>query len=337
MNKFLTFTLAGMAFFASCNNEDSFLEHNVPLQTKAPVACTETQRFYVEDGIIHFSTLEDAIFVTDSVVNLSDTEYHRWAESIGLRSYRSHIAELMDAAYQLESEQEFDAFVQLNSQYLLQKDEEIYPRIDIRFYTSICNTEGVYYIGDVKTVVDEQYVTTYQQNTVINQTPYKFETKTRTVGETNYAEKKAYFDDRAVFTSAKVYLQTLYENTNSSRYQLAVQVYMNAKKKGAVRWKHYKTIFYIREVLIQVDNTPVWNSPENTPTDIQFGMATYKNNLEVSSGSELDVWYYDMPVGASWNCAFNVNPAHYMEYKAYTRGTGYNNYILYKVIEGVLQ
>lgn len=324
--------ISGIIIFSSCNNEDNFVIKDDPQTTKAQTFTNN--HFYVENGILHFNSAEDASAIADSIVNMSDEDFCTWEKSIGFSSYRSHINNLINELYSIENEQEFNEFIFANSQFLYKFNEDVLPKLSIRYYTGIVNKDGVYYIGNTKYVVDSEYITGYVNEKEQCKISYLGNTSTRAVGNLVYEERRAYFKDRSVFTSARVYKIVISPNTTNTRYKTGVQIYMNGKKKGAFgRWKQYKTVFCVRELLITIDETPI---KQTNGIVSEWGLAKYEDNLERNSGKEVDVWYHNIAIGEESSTEFSLQPIKYMEYKAFTRGTGYNNYLLYKVIDGAV-
>lgn len=133
-------------------------------------------------------------------------------------------------------------------------------------------------------------------------------------------------------TSAKVVKYVAFDAPNA-RYTHGVEILVDGKKKGVGRWKHYTTDHHVKEVHIEFDWIPVGI---DSNSNLIYGSFNENYNPTVSSGnSHRLIKTYSAGYPSPYD--INLYGVNVLTYKAFTRGTGEDNYLFYAVVNGETQ
>lgn len=326
----LLLTVCASAFLlASCQSEDVVpgVNDTSAMQTRAITG----EDYVVENGVLHFTSLDAFFKVTEEIANMPDSLYQIWEKEHNFVSYRTITDRLIGEAEAIEDENEQDAFIAKHANFIKKEDDLILPVMNANLYRSITNSEGVFYINGAKNVVTDSEVIAYNSNNQsINRSSYTI--TPRATNGIEYEEREYVRSDgaRKVISKAKIIIQSGFDG-QFSRYAIAVEIFIDGKKKKRGNWKHYSTTYGHDAVRIKLKKTPI-SVDKN-------GQITYIDGQEVikegaSTSNESHNWTVTYAISNPIAKQPQVEHVQYLYYKAYTRGTGTEK-LDYKVENGV--
>lgn len=332
MNVKLVLTLCASAFLlASCQNEEGIIDEQVnysSVQTRTNVG----EDYYVENGVIHFTSLDAFFNVAEEVANLSDSEFNEWEKNNNFRSYRTIANELIAEAEEIEDEKERNNFISQNANYIKEENGNILPVINANFYRSISNANGIFYICSTKNEVTDSEVIAYDERSRSVRRSTYFSPKARTVQGIQYEEREHKSGDRKVISSAKIFIETAFD-AQFERHAISLEIFIDGKAKAAFgRWKHYSTTYSHDLVRVKLKRDPI-DIDENDNIIYETGQEIQKpaNN---SGTKDSKNWTVTYALSKPLIREPQIEDVVYLYYDATTRGTG-NDKLKYKVENGV--
>ena len=328
MKRILLFSLAALC--ASCSNE-LLLEETEPLTEQISTRSVESPSFYVENGVVHF-TSSDAFFEEiHHLSNMPDEEFEAWEKENNFLSSRTIVKRLVLEAENIVDEAIKKDFVSKNSKYIKMENGEILSTMNSQVYLSITNADGVFYVGDTKNVVDDIFVTGYEnESRSVTKFAYCSSSKERLTSDVEYETREAVFDDRKVITSARIVQYVAY-NEPFTRYALGVEIFIDGKAKGAFgRWKDYNTTYGHKNFIGQLEKEPI--DFVNDDFIYRVPGETYPMYETVWS-SEGIWWKSTIAISTPLPKPMPLIKAKRISYEAFTRGTNPNT-IKYIVEDG---
>lgn len=247
------------AVFVACTKE-------TPLEQTA----TAPQELGVEgdivciDGTLHFPSPESCFKTMDALV--SDEDLHAFEKEYNFTSVRSFTDSMLDELIACETPEEYQAVLETCTDYLVEEDGRLMPKIVSFSYASIADINGVFYVDGIKHTVSGDKVMIETTDPVTRTSDVKeidyvvpMNANSNTRGETN----KKYYDNRYQQGKYKVFGRThilrmviakdggngttAYESSFAMELQLSGQ-----KKKTLIGWNTYKDKFTITHLSFEI-------------------------------------------------------------------------------------
>lgn len=231
----------------------------------------QSARYYVkEDGALCFHSVEDYYSVVDSLVNLSSTDYQDWAKRNRFNSYRSTIEPIIDEIQNAQEENSPMLTTLLNkyAKYVyLDQDSIVRPLIQSASYRSIVNQDGVFYMNNIKNVVDDKYIYADTNSTspikhlyIEPQTQTKSDNEKITYNELVYENTS---HDRRVL--ARCYqLKNIVSTDAQGNFYACIQLELEFHGRKKRKWYLYKTAYTVEDIHAIFCNVPVTVKPDGT-------------------------------------------------------------------------
>lgn len=213
--------------------------------------------YYVQsDGSLRFRSTEDYFTITDSLVKLSDQELNNWEETIGFVSYRSYTDKLIDEieeAYNNDDFNKVNSLLNDNAKYVyMDTDSIVKPLIKSKAYQSVTNKDGIFYLGDLKNVVDDTYIYAIgKQRSISPKLSYVMESNLRSTADLiQYKEYSYTKKDRTkkVISSCSLIKNIVLTDVQGANISIVqFQIFVDGKryKRG---WKHYSTGYSVQDI-----------------------------------------------------------------------------------------
>lgn len=287
----------------------------------------------MKDGTLCFESVDTFTKTAEELSNMSDSLFEAWEKSMGFSSYRTKVNRLIEEADAIEDDIARHEFILTHSRFIKEEDGEATPLIGSQLYRTIVNEDGVFYVNQTKNVVGENTVTGYSNMTrSIQRTTYTGSMTRTLISNLTYETREKKVSKRKVITSAKVVKYVAFDAPNA-RYTHGVEILVDGKKKGVGRWKHYTTDHHVKEVHIEFDWIPVGI---DSNSNLIYGSFNENYNPTVSSGnSHRLIKTYSAGYPSPYD--INLYGVNVLTYKAFTRGTGEDNYLFYAVVNGETQ
>ena len=337
MNKLIMFIgtcLFSCALF-SCG-ENSVLEEvdnsgDAP-QTKSSV---DVPCYVQGDGSLCFRSTKDYFAVTDSLIKLTDQELNNWEKTMGFVSYRSYVNKFVNEVEEAYNDEDFDKFDQLLNKYAeyiyLDTDSLVKPFIKSKTYQCITNKDGVFYLGDVKNVVDETSVYSIgKERSMSPRISYVMTGNAREVtdviGYKEYSYKKADYTKMVITSCSLLRNVVLTDTQGTNEACIQFHIFVDGKrKKGS--WKHYSTSYAVEQIECVFKNIPLTVNEDQTLKSIGDFELSHPG-LDEADVSDNHTFVYNLGLSVR-NYTKPVQHAACIHYKAITGGTnpeglGYN-------------
>lgn len=296
MKRIVNVLLASLVAVAVACTKDASLEQTT----------TEPQEIGVDgnivciDGTLHFPSSKSCFATMDALV--SDEDLHVFEKKHNFTSVRTFTDSMLDELIACETPEEYQAILETCTDYLVEEDGRLMPKIVSFAYASIADVNGVFYVEGIKHTVsgDKIIIETADPVTrasVVKEIDYvaQMNTNLETRGETN----KKYFDNRYETKKYKVFGRThilrmviardggngttAYESSFAMELQLSGQ-----KKKTLIGWNTYQDRFTITHLSFE----------------ISIGGQLFKYNpnyapFSVTSGTTKS-YKFRIPIGGLW-------------------------------------
>ena len=197
---------------------------------------------------------------------VSDEDLHAFERKYNFTSVRSFTDSMLDELIACETPEEYQTVLETCSDYLVEDEGRLMPKIASFAYASIADINGVFYVEGIKHTVsgDKIMIETTDPATrasVVKEIDYvaPMNTNLETRGETN----KKYFDNRYETKKYKVFGRThllrmviakpggngttVYESSFAIEFQVSGQ-----KKKTLIGWNTYKDTFTIEKLMYDI-------------------------------------------------------------------------------------
>ncbi|WP_305155244.1 hypothetical protein [uncultured Alistipes sp.] len=267
--------------------------------TEAPQSA-ESSEIVCIDGTLHFPSAESCLTTMNGLT--SEDALAAFEKQYNFHSVRSLTESMLDELIECETPEEYRAIFETCTDYLKEEDGRLMPVITSVGYASIADTDGVFYVDDVKHTVcgDKILVETHDPVTRAATTqaidyiaPWKLASDTRADSEQKYTDKKYQSGKYKVFARTNVLRHVVAHNQNGRTIytsEFAVQVHVSGqKKKVLIGWNTYKEHFYV----------------ENLHFDINIGnqaiaFETYRNTFFAQSDGKVKNFYVTIPYGTGY-------------------------------------
>lgn len=320
----------------SCESEDEVLSG---VNSEAPVLSYVQTRALnelpvtVRDGILVFESADSFIKTAETISNLSDEALEEWEQSIGFSSYRTKVNRLIEEAEAIDDSIARHNYVVEHDKFIKEIGEDVFPVIGSQLYRSITDENGEFYVNQTKNVVDENTISGYNtKSRGVQKTTYTGNTSRTLVSNLNYETREKKVGKRKVITSAKIVKYVAFDNANA-RFAHGIEILVDGKKKGPAKWKHYTTDHHLKEVHVEFDYIPTGVDANG---NIILGKFADDYNLTISSGNSHRL-IKTYSAGYPSSSDITLYGANVLTYKAFTRGTGEENYLFYAVLNGQTQ
>lgn len=304
------------------------------LQTKSAIDAPYSLR---ADGSLSFRNVDDYFAVTDSLIKLNDEDFVNWENSIGFVSYRSYVDKLTDEVEEAINDSNSDKVSSLLNDYAkfisLDEDSIVKPNIKSETYRRITNKDGVFYIGDLKNVVDETSIYAVDNGMTRSVSPklsYVITNNLRGLADPiNYTEYSYIKKDetKMVITKCSLVKNIALTDAQGKNFScVQFQIYVDGKrsKRG---WKHYSTGYTVKDITCVFKDIPTAVYPDETLKSTGDYLFTHPG--EDSQGkSKNHTFVYNIGLAVK-NFTNPIQHAACIHYKAMTWGTqpegiGYN-------------
>lgn len=252
------------------------------------------------DGTLHFSSPESCFKTMDALI--SDEALSAFEKKHNFISVRTFTDSLLDELIECETPEEYQSILETCTDYLMEDEGRLMPKIVSFAYASIADIDGVFYVDGIKHTVsgDKIMVETSDPITrasIVKEIDYvtPLNTNSETRGETN----QKYYDNRyqqgkyKVFGRTHILRMVIAKNAGNgntvyeSSFAMELQV-SGQKKKTLIGWNTYKDRFTIA----------------NLSFEIWIGGQHFKFNpdlkpFSVTSGSTKS-YKFRVPIGGVW-------------------------------------
>lgn len=312
----------------SCN-ENTMLEEvdngGANPQTKSAIDAS----YYVQgDGTLCFRSVDDYFAVTDSLIKLTDQELSNWEESIGFVSYRSHVDKLIDEveeAFNEDDNNKANLLLTDYSKYIyLDTDSIVKPYISSKTYQSITNKDGVFYLGDLKNVVNNTSIYAVEKGRSVSpKLSYVMTSNLRSLNDlVQYKEYDYVKNDgtKKVISSCSLVRNialTDVQGNNHSCVQFQIFVDGKRHKRG---WKHYTTGYSVKDITCRFKDIPLAVNPDQTLKSTGDYLLSHPGKDDADQAKS-HTFVYNIGLSVK-NYTNPIQHATCIHYKAMTWGTG---------------
>lgn len=293
--KFSKICILAMAAFAAyaCAKSDEVDTSSVNPETQVSVEDADIQCI---DGTLHFPSPESCFKTMDALV--SDEDLSSFEKEHNFTSVRSFTDSMLDELIECETPEEYQAILETCSDYLVEEDGRLMPKIVSFAYASIADINGVFYVDGIKHTVsgDKIMIETTDPATrasVVKEIDYvaPMNANSETRGETN----QKYYDNRYQKGKYKVFGRThilrmviakdgghgtiVYESSFAMELQLSGQ-----KKKTLIGWNTYSDKFTITHLSFEVwiGGKHFYFNPDRKPFSLTSGSTkSFKHRIAI--------------------------------------------------------
>lgn len=255
MKPFKLILFATLLFVCSCTNE--MVNESSDISPKSELSQNESIRCI--DGTMHFPTAESCIQTMESLT--SEAELNAFEKKYHFVSWRTQVDMMLDDIIACETPEEYQSVLETCEGYLKEDEDRLMPVITSVGYASIANLDGVFYVGDVKHIVDGNSVSVEISDPITRSikvekfdyiVPFKGVDETRSDSQLKYTDERRETSKYKVFARTNVLRHTVVEQVNgknSYNTSFAVQVHVSGqKKKFLIGWNTYKDRFYVENL-----------------------------------------------------------------------------------------
>ncbi|MCD4833737.1 MAG: hypothetical protein K8R31_08065 [Bacteroidales bacterium] len=286
---------------------------------------------FVENGVLHFDTVEELQSTLDVLTALSPEERRNWEEKYNFTSYLSEVENANEALANVKTEQELQSVLNKYKNVIELKDSIVTEIIPSFIYHFICNAEGYYSTGDYINKVDNEKNSFYKLEDFKNSKNLKslesvfdksfYDLNKAGAFPTELEERKTYGKRRLVLKASSKFI--IYYNNGQEKYVNRVTITALGYKKTWFGWYRYKTQLEMRDIYYTVNS---YNPETNAP-------ATFTINRPDKSTSNDSKYLSDSKdvgqgIQSSSSPLENVSPGFFsLHVKASSRGIG-NNWVV---------
>ena len=133
----------------ACSKEDAL---NGSLQNES--STFNDQNIVCIDGTLHFPNAEICLSTMETLT--TEANLHAFEKAHNFFSWRSFTDSMLDDIIECDTPEEYQAVLETCSGYLKEDSGRLMPVIESVGYASIADINGVFYIGNIKHVVNER-------------------------------------------------------------------------------------------------------------------------------------------------------------------------------------
>lgn len=189
------------------------------------------------ENVLVFETVEDYAYVLNMISQFSNEEFKRWENEIGFLSYRS----VTDSLF--ENTNDTESLANDYPEYFTLIDGLVETKILSQLEKSIVNTDGIYYIGDIKNkAYEREQICTYLApgEEVVNEIEIPVK-QYRSGGNADYK----------IIGSCRV-LKLKATGATGSMWSFAIEIINRPRSLHMTGWKDTKTACWIEEVKVHM-------------------------------------------------------------------------------------
>lgn len=323
----------------SCS-ENQLMDEEQPMRTKSMIA--DNSRYHItESGAISFNSVNDYFALTDSLVKLSNDEFRRWEAINSFTSYETVTSGIIEQIENAQNENNKEEVSDLLNKYAnvvyLDVDSLVKPIIKSRTYRNIANQDGVFFLKDVKNIVDGKYVSTENEGGARNaSTKISYlvseDNKTRAGELIQYAKREHYKSDdtKKVMSDCFLVKSVVFEDAQGGNStMLQFHIWVDGKTHKPAGWKDYSTGYYVEKISAIFNQIPKSVHENGTLKETQTLFFEHPGRQAAGEGINA-CFIYNLGITVK-NLTNNLQNATCIHYKAMTWGTdpegvGYNYY-----------
>ena len=273
INKFVfTMILINTMLLTGCQKDFEKIDNQI-IQNESDIK--------VIDGTLYFSDVDAFIRITNDLGELSGKDRDEWEESINFKSLRSEINDVFNLIENAKTENDVQQILINNEDIIYDKEGMIVSKIPIVLYQSICNREGVFFVGNTIHKVYENRIYTANGNNIssIDEVIAKGITENRDVKskeiylrQNDFNDTERYFgcyrahnyhtspNYRRIRVYIVPYRVTIYNNFHRKIYQfVSVERVSKSYKKSWGEYRPRKANHHRKNIVYRV-NCPVSQS-----------------------------------------------------------------------------
>ncbi|WP_300906052.1 hypothetical protein [uncultured Bacteroides sp.] len=237
----------------ACSKEDAL---NGSLQNES--STFNDQNIVCIDGTLHFPNAEICLSTMETLT--TEANLHAFEKAHNFFSWRSFTDSMLDDIIECDTPEEYQAVLETCSGYLKEDSGRLMPVIESVGYASIADINGVFYIGNIKHVVNEETISIEMTDAktravAVNEleyvVPIQGDVETRDVS-LKYTDYRRETNKYKVFARTNVLRHTVVEQVNGKNLyntSFAVQIHVSGqKKKTLIGWNTYKDRFYVENL-----------------------------------------------------------------------------------------
>lgn len=317
------------------NNETSVVK--TKSQEEAPYSVRE-------DGTLCFSSVENYYSVANLLVNMSQDEFANWEKENNFISYRTFTNGIIDEIENAQNNNKVNEVEKLLSKYskyvYMNNDSIVMPIIQSNSYSCVTNKDGVFYLNNVKNIVDGKYIyaeaNSKAKNLLIKQ-PYIISNSLLRADDEHIdydnKEYKKHDNTKSVNAYCKLIRHLVNKDAQGTFYAIVqFEVTCFGRRNRTVGgWQRYSTSHTIENIHCHFKNIPISVKSDGTlgslATDYKFDHDAID---QIDTDSKYGVRTYDLGVMVK-NHASPLTSAQCIHFMAKTGGTypeglGYNYY-----------
>ena len=328
----------------SCN-ENTMLEEvdseGANPQTKSAV---DVPYYVKEDGSLCFTSVENYYATTDLLMNFSNKEFRNWEKQNGFTSYRTYTNSIIDEIEDAQNDNDQMKVSSLLSKYseyvYINNDSIVMPIIQANAYRCVTNKDGVFYLNDIKNVVNGKYIYAEASNMAKNASikyPYVISNNLLRDEEEhvdyNNLEYTKSDNTKSVNASCKLIRHLVSKDAQGTFYaivQFEVTCFGRRNKKWG-GWQRYSTSHSIENIHCHFKNIPVSVKSDGTLGSLAVDYPFDHDGIDqIDDDSKYGVKTYNMGIIVK-NYAKPLTSAQCIHFMVKTGGTapeglGYNYY-----------
>lgn len=336
MKKLFLGVCALACIITSCS-QDAMIEENVSDVLTTKSMQQETGPFFVEDGILHFNSVNDYFAFSDSITRFSSEELKNWETENNFTSYYTYVNSIIkeiDDTLENGNLDEYNSLLNEYSKYVyLSEDNEVFPRISLSSYQLLANKDGFFYVNGVKNMVVDNTIsngmTIYNYTNDVNKLTRSNVEEDISLKELEYKKTD---DTKSILAACKLVRNIAFSTSQgdfTTQYQLLIQVRGKHKKKIG-GWSTYETVHDVSEIKGIFQNIPVTVKSDGTIGSVQSTYTFIHDAMDRTKEEKYSTLTYNLGVAVKNYTVPMRNPI-CIHFKARCRGTqpeglGYNYY-----------
>lgn len=296
--------------------------------------------YYVEsDGALNFRSIEDYYNLSDSLINLSESEFVNWETLNSFKSYRTFTDDIIEDIYTAMDDDPIKVtkLLEQNQHFVYMTDDSlVYPNIKAKTYQNIVNKDGVFYINGIKNVVDDRYVTlatsdrSRSEHKIAYFNPISSKTKSEQINFKLLTYTKS-DNTKRVYADCFLIKNTAFEdNHGANQTMVQFQINVDGKKKRPTGWKHYSTGYSVSQIKCVFNKIPSEVYPNGYVKNFASKTLSVPASIDLGEGKS-GTYTANLMEFSVRNLSEPLQSPDCIHFKAETRGTwpegvGYNYY-----------
>lgn len=296
--------------------------------------------YYVEsDGALNFRSIKDYYQLSDSLINLSESEFVNWETLNSFKSYRTFTDKIIEDIYTAMDDDPVNVtkLLDQNKQFVyMTEDSLVYPNIKAKTYQNIVNKGGVFYIKGIKNVVDDRYVTLATPDNsrsdykIAYLNPISSNTKSEQIHFDLLTYTKSDNTKRA-YADCFLIKNTAFDDSHGANQTMVqFQISVDGKKKRPTGWKHYSTGYSVSQIECIFNEIPVEVYPNGYIKTLATKKLSVPSTVDLGEGKS-GTYTVNLMNFSVRNMSDPLQLPDCIHFKAETRGTspegvGYNYY-----------